>query len=129
MSKQALLTDKLSESSPVERVPRSQLRPATELDLVARAAGRCEFRGCNEFLYTHPLTGEAGNFAENAHIVAFREGGPRGDAPDRPVDINDIENLMLLCRRDHKLIDANKSRYTVDELRAHKREHEARLFK
>jgi hypothetical protein len=73
------------------------------------------------------LTGETGNFAENAHIVAFREGGPRGDAPDRPDHIDDVENLMLLCRRDHKLIDDNDDRYSVEELRAHKREHEARI--
>lgn len=108
-------------------VARTKLGRTTELSLVARAGGRCEFRGCNEFLYTHPLTGEVGNFGENAHIVAFREGGPRGDAPDRPIDIDDVDNLMLLCRRDHKLIDDNEDRYTVEELRAHKCEHEARI--
>lgn len=113
--------------SAVRAVSRSKLPRQTEILLVSRAGGRCEFRGCNEFLYSHPLTGEAGNFGENAHIVAFREGGPRGDAPDRPVDIDDAENLMLLCRRDHKLIDDNEERYTVGELRTHKREHEARI--
>lgn len=113
--------------APIRPVPRSKLKRGVEMLLVARAAGRCEFRGCNEFLYTHPLTGETGNFGENGHIVAFREGGPRGDAPDRPADIDDVENLMLLCRRDHKLIDANKDRHTVEDLRAQKREHEARI--
>lgn len=34
---------------------------------------------------------------------------------------------MLLCRRDHKLIDDNPNRYTVEELKAHKHEHEARI--
>lgn len=94
--------------------------------LVAKASGRCEFRGCNEFLYEHALTGEAGNFAENAHIVAFREGGPRGEC-DRPADIDSIDNLMLLCRRDHKLIDDNPGRYSREQLQAQKREHEARI--
>jgi CBASS immunity sensor of nucleotide second messenger signals len=112
-------------SSPVVKVPRSKLGP-TEVMLVAKAGGRCQFRGCNEYLYEHALTGEAGNFAENAHIVAFREGGPRG-ADDRPAEIDGIDNLMLLCRRDHKLIDDNPGRYTREELRAHKREHEARI--
>jgi hypothetical protein len=112
-------------SSPVAKVPRSKLG-LTEVMLVARAGGRCEFRGCNEFLYEHALTGEAGNFGENAHIVAFREGGPRG-GDDRPADINCIDNLMLLCRRDHKLIDDNPGRYTREELEGHKREHEARI--
>ncbi len=111
--------------SPVLKVPRSKLG-LTEVMLVAKAGGRCEFRGCNEFLYEHALTGEAGNFAENAHIVAFREGGPRGRG-DRPAVIDSIDNLMLLCRRDHKLIDDNPERYPREELQAHKREHEARI--
>jgi hypothetical protein len=112
-------------TSPVVKVPRSKLGP-TEVMLVAKAGGRCEFRGCNEFLYEHALTGEAGNFAENAHIVAFHEGGPRG-AGDRPAEIDGIDNLMLLCRRDHKLIDDNPGQYKREELQAHKREHEARI--
>ena len=112
-------------SSPVVKVPRSKLG-LTEVMLVAKTGGRCEFRGCNEFLYEHALTGEAGNFAENAHIVAFREGGPRGRGA-RPAVIDSIDNLMLLCRRDHKLIDDNPERYPREELQAHKREHEARI--
>jgi hypothetical protein len=112
-------------SSPVIKVARSKLGP-TEVMLAAKAGGRCEFRGCNEFLYEHALTGERGNFAENAHIVAFREGGPRGE-DDRPADINSVDNLMLLCRRDHKLVDDNPGRYPREELETHKREHEARI--
>jgi SMODS-associated and fused to various effectors sensor domain len=113
--------------SPVVRVPRGKLNRDSERLLIARAAGQCEFRGCNEFLYVHRLTGELGNFAENAHVVAFQQGGPRGDVPDRPADIDNVDNLMLLCRRDHKLIDDNPRRYTVEELNAHKREHESRI--
>lgn len=127
MSKQATAEEGQRGQAPVETVLRAKLKRGTELSLVARAAGRCQFRGCNEFLYRHPLTGEAGNFGENAHIVAFRRGGPRGDAPNRPADIDDADNLMLLCRRDHKLIDDHEGRYTVEELRAHKTEHEARI--
>ena len=115
----------VSTVSPVISIPRSKLGHA-EVVLAAKAAGRCEFRGCNEYLYEHPLTGEAGNFAENAHIVAFREGGPRGQE-NRPQQINGVDNLMLLCRRDHKLIDDNPGRYTREELKEHKREHEARI--
>jgi hypothetical protein len=112
-------------TSAVVKVARSKLG-LTEIILVAKAGGRCEFRGCNEFLYEHALTGETGNFAENAHIVAFREGGPRG-RDDRPAFIDSIDNLMLLCARDHKLIDDNPERYPREELQAQKREHEARI--
>lgn len=115
-----------SRGSPIAAVSRSKLRPAVTSALVARAAGRCQFRGCNEFLFAHPLTGDDGNFAEQAHIVALSTGGPRGEI-DRPVDIHDVDNLMLLCRRDHKLVDDNPGRYPRTELEQHKREHEARM--
>jgi hypothetical protein len=115
----------LDEMSPVKlarHIPKS-----TETALIARAAGRCEFRGCNEYLYEHPLTTDAGNFAENAHIVAFREAGARGAGPTRPVDINGIDNLMLLCQPCHKNIDSHPKKYPRQELVAQKLEHEARI--
>jgi hypothetical protein len=121
------LTLTVNVSSPVTKVPRSKLKPSVELTLVARSAGRCEFRGCNKFLYTHPLTGDAGNFAENAHIVAFRERGPRGADGERPTNIDAIENLMLLCAPCHHLIDTNCQKYPRAELETHKREHESRI--
>ena len=113
--------------SPVERIVRSKLKPAVELALISRSAGRCEFRGCNKYLYAHPLTGDLGNFAENAHLVAFREKGPRGTEGKRPDDIDSIENLMLLCAPCHHLIDTKPKKYPRAELEAHKREHEARI--
>lgn len=94
--------------------------------LVAMAAGRCEFPGCNRFLFEHPLTKDRGNYGENAHIVAFKEGAARGRDGERPVDINSIDNLMLLCQPCHKLIDDNPVRYTRDFLVAGKEAHERR---
>lgn len=113
--------------SAVESVPGRTIREVTARELIARAAGRCQFRGCNEFLYEHPLTGEVGNFAEHAHIVAFREHGPRGQDGERPTVIHDISNLMLLCAPCHKLIDDNPEQYPRHELEAHKHEHQTRI--
>lgn len=124
MSKQYFAETPRTKRSAVILVPRSKIPDSTHSELVARSAGRCEF--CNVFLYRHPLTGERGNFAEDAHIVAFSERGPRGEE-DRPADINNIDNLMLLCRPDHKLIDDNEERYTRPFLELRKREHEARI--
>lgn len=123
--KEALVPD--LGDSPVELVPSRSLPGAVEKALIALSAGRCEFRGCNTFLYAHPLTGESGNFAANAHIVAFRRKGPRGDEGERPRDIHEIGNLMLLCAACHKLVDDNPHKYPREELEAHKREHEARI--
>src|SRR5690606_12075746 len=56
-----------------------------------------------------------------------KAGGPRGD-DEAAGDINSFENLMLLCPQCHKLIDSEPRRYSVAELREHKREHEQRIF-
>lgn len=113
--------------SPVERVIRKKLKPAVAFGLVARSAGWCEFRGCKEFLFEHRLTKTPGNYAENAHIVGFREDGPRGRDGARPLNIDSIENLMLLCPTCHKFIDDHPLDFTRQVLEEHKREHEARI--
>lgn len=99
------------------------------LQLAVAAGGRCEFPGCNRFLLSHHVTASKANFSEAAHIVAFREDGPRGDATERSglANINAIENLMFLCRTCHIEIDTHPARYSVAELRRNKREHEARI--
>jgi hypothetical protein len=86
-------------------IPTRAIRPLTRLLLFVRAGGRCEFDGCNKDLLRHHLTLTEGNFAQIAHIVAFRQDGPRGNTGRRPTDINDVRNLMLLCPECHKLID------------------------
>jgi len=113
--------------SPVIRVGRD-IRDLTRLLLFVRAGGRCEFDGCNDYLLAHPLTLTDGNFAQMAHIVAFREDGPRGKSALRPAYINDVANLMLLCPQCHKLIDDHPDQYTVEVLDKFKQAHEDRIF-
>jgi len=108
----------------LKRKPHNLIR----LLLFVRAGGRCEFDGCNEYLLRHHLTLTEGNFAEMAHIVAFKPDGPRGKSSPRPADINDVSNLLLLCPRCHKLIDNNPSHYTRKTLEAYKRRHEDRIY-
>lgn len=94
-----------------------------------RAGGRCEFDGCNEYLLRHPLTQDEGNFGQMAHIVAFKPEGPRGKTGIRPIDINDVDNLMLLCPHCHKLVDEERPEdYTRETLEKYKRDHEKRIF-
>lgn len=99
----------------------------TRLLLCVRAGGRCEFDGHNIYLFEHPLTLQRGNFGEMAHIVAFRNTGPRGDDADRPDDINDVDNLMLLCPTCHKLVDDHPAEYPRARLEGYKCEHEDRV--
>ena len=99
----------------------------TKLILFVRAGGRCEFDGHNKYLLEHPLTMTDINLAEAAHIVAFKEGGPRGDTHPRPDDIHNVENLMLLCHDCHKLIDDHPEQYSVATLKEYKQKHEERV--
>jgi hypothetical protein len=114
-----------SPSSPV--TPVRKIKESKRILLAVAAGGRCEFQGCNKFLFEHPLTLKAGNFSENAHIVAFSAEGPRGRSSGRPKNINDLSNLMLLCQPDHKHIDDNPTDFPVDALKAYKAAHEKRI--
>ncbi len=107
--------------------PSRKIGELVRILLFVRSGGRCEFDGCNEYLLEHHLTLTEGNFAQVAHVVAFKPDGPRGLAGARPVDINDVSNLMLLCPKCHKLIDDHPERYTRQTLEEYKRRHEDRI--
>lgn len=92
-----------------------------------RACGRCEFDGCNTYLFEHHLTHAEENFSQMAHIVAFKPDGPRGGAGARPEDINNIDNLMLLCPPCHHLIDERPAEYPREVLEKYKKNHEERI--
>lgn len=112
-----------------ERSRRPAIPQSVQCELWARAAGRCEFRGCNELLYKDNLTQERSNLAVISHIVAFSPSGPRGDAIRSKLLEKDIRNLMLTCRKHGKLIDdkAQETVYPEELLLAFKREHELRV--
>lgn len=114
----------------VHHVTRS-ITNKVERVLWARAAGRCEFEDCNELLYRSTVTQEPVNTAEMAHIYSFSQDGPRGwnGFLGSSKDLNSAENLLLVCRKCHKLIDEDKAgyRYSAELLRQWKRKHEDRV--
>lgn len=96
--------------------------------LWGKAAGRCQYRGCNKELYTDPLTKVEFNQAYIAHIVADVPGGPRGDVVRSALLKDDISNLMLLCDVHHRLIDiADVEGHPEPLLLEMKKEHEERI--
>lgn len=100
----------------------------TRLLLWGKAAGRCEYRGCNRSLWGDELTKAEFNTAYIAHIIAEKETGPRGHPILSEKLKKDISNLMLMCDVHHRLIDI----YEVDEhpvklLMEMKTEHERRI--
>ena len=118
--------DKRLEVKKVKNISR-EIKPATERMLWGVSAGICEFGGCTNKLYSHHVTKEKVNLAEKAHIYAFSEGGKRPSLLRFSTKINDIDNLMLICERCHKLIDSEDTDYTAEQLLAMKKEHEQRI--
>lgn len=80
--------------------------------IFAKSAGRCQF--CNKLLYEHHLTTESCNLSELAHIVAFKEAGPRGDKEKSLIFDGKECNFLLLCHDCHRLID-HEGKYTYTE--------------
>lgn len=96
--------------------------------LWAKAAGRCQYEGCNTPLWLDTTTKAEFNTSYIAHIVADKERGPRGDAILSGKLKVDIANLMLMCDTHHRLIDvADVLGHPVDRLIAMKRKHEERI--
>ncbi|WP_245974130.1 SAVED domain-containing protein [Bosea caraganae] len=108
---------------------KTQIPNKIQVALWAKAAGRCEYRGCNEDLIGDLIAGrEDGKFGFIAHIVADSADGPRGDVIRSPLLAKDLSNLMLLCAKHHKGVDVD---YLADHpenvLLEMKAEHEDRI--
>lgn len=102
---------------------------SVECLLWGRAAGRCEFGGCNQPLWKSRVTQEQVNTAEKAHIYSFSGRGPRGNIGISGADLHNLSNLMLVCHACHRKIDRKRDggRYTVSLLQEMKQAHERRI--
>eukprot|EP00903_Cladosiphon_okamuranus_P004169 g4167.t1 len=125
MEREDVVEAKLNEVSKSRHIP-----DAVRFMLWGRAAGRCQFNGCNKPLWKNPVTQEAVNIAEAAHIYSFSKGGPRGNKGIVVNELNEFENLLLACHDCHKTIDTHQGaggRYSVELLQGWKSAHEARV--
>ena len=95
--------------------------------LFAKAAGRCQFEGCNKPVLFDELTLREYNKSNVAHIVASSPKGARGDAIRSHQLSDKLSNLMLMCPEHHKLIDDFPDDYPEERLLEIKRTHEAAI--
>lgn len=106
-------------------IRRTNIDDKVKLRLWGMTAGRCEI--CNKILYEDSRFGDDANFAENAHIHAVGSTGPRHRKDITQDEINQIDNLMLLCAEHHHLIDTKPENYSGDFLIKRKKAHEERI--
>jgi hypothetical protein len=68
-----------------KKAPRKAIPKKVENIVWARAAGRCQYAGCNKLLVGDQISGAANaNTAYIGHIVADSPEGPRGDPVRSP---------------------------------------------
>ncbi len=67
------------------------------------------------------------DFADVAHIIGDKSGGPRGDVVLSREYCSAVSNLMLMCLDHHRMIDQITKTYSDDVLRQMKLMHEQRV--
>ena len=63
-----------------------------------------------------------------SHIYAISEDGPRGKSGLTEKELNSHENLILLCRDHHSVVDGQYESYPADMLKEWKRAHELKVL-
>lgn len=93
--------------------------------LWGRSGSRCAFPECRRELVVNATeTDDESLIGEEGHIVAKSENGPRGQMVRHEKEINEYNNLILLCGVHHKIVDDQRHTYTVERLRNMKSDHE-----
>lgn len=92
--------------------------------LWGRSGNRCALPTCRiELVEDESETDDASIVGDEAHIVAREEDGPRGKSELTPEQRDKYQNLILMCKVHHKLIDDQPFKYTVEKLQQLKEEH------
>ena len=89
--------------------------------LFARSMNQCAFPRC---VATIVDSKDDVVYGEACHIEGVKPGSARYNPQREAATLNEYDNLILLCERHHKLVDAEPNRYTAPCLRQIKAAHE-----
>jgi hypothetical protein len=93
--------------------------------LWGKSGNRCAIEDCRkELVVTEIETDNTSLIGDEAHIVARKKDGPRGVSELNAKERDQYNNLILLCKNHHKIIDDNEEVYTVELLHEIKKTHE-----
>jgi len=102
--------------------------PRTLKVLFALSGNQCAHPDCTNTLI-EPATEQSDALvsAHICHIYAISTEGPRGKPGLTQEELNAPENLILLCRNHHAVVDGQHETYPADMLKEWKRNHEAKM--
>lgn len=89
--------------------------------LYSLSGNLCSFLNCNQELIT---TRTKVNVSDICHIEGGEPNSPRYNSKIQPEQLDDYENLIVMCKTHHKIIDSDVLTYTVEHLKKMKKEHE-----
>lgn len=96
----------------------------TRKRLWAKAGNRCAICKCRLVSSENKSNSDV-NVGEECHIISEKHNGPRYKKGLKDYDI--YNNLILLCRNDHKIVDSLPESYTEEILRFMKTNHEHKI--
>jgi hypothetical protein len=97
--------------------------------LWGKSGSKCAFEECrHDLIADETETDDESIIGDEAHIVARNVDGPRGISSLTPEERDKYDNLILLCRKHHKIADDQSIFYTVEKLRDIKASHEKWVF-
>jgi hypothetical protein len=92
--------------------------------LWGRSGNRCALPTCRKNLVEDETqTDDPSIVGDEAHIVAREEDGPRGKSLLTREERDKYDNLILMCKVHHKIIDDQPLEYTVEKLHQMKTDH------
>ena len=102
--------------------------PQTLKVLFALSGNQCAHPDCtNPVIEPATEQSDAHVAAQICHIYAISPNGPRGKSGLTQKELNSPENLILLCRHHHGIVDGQHETYSVTQLKQWKQSHEAEM--
>lgn len=77
-----------------------------------------------ELIMEATISDDESVIGDECHIISKEKNGPRHNPAYPQAKMNSYENLILLCRTHHKMIDDQSSTYSTDILKLMKTNHE-----
>lgn len=105
---------------------RDDFTQKTIREVAGRVGYRCSFPGCpnNTIGASMENTSKVSIIGVAAHICAAAPGGPRYDASMTTEERRGHDNCIWMCQTHARLIDTDETQYTVEDLKAWKKEAE-----